>query len=545
MQRNDSGIFRGTALVIQLGSGHNLTQDSDFVFKQITDMEQTLQVSQSLQSERSYGRLFWGFAFLHFVVWLVLPLLTKPNYPLDVIECYIYGQEWALASSKHPPLPSWVVAFLDLLTNRWSAVPYLASQIFVFFAFWANWKLASAMFSAKKALLAVALMELYTYYTFYGLEFNNNTSLIGCWALASSAFYFAVTQGKLRFWLATGLFLGLAVMAKYTGFVLIVLLVAFTIYEPKARKCWKTPGPYLVTLIAALLFLPHFLVVYQSDFATLGYVQDRFEDGIQDSGGYITFPLRFLVTQLGIVAPILCGFVLFCGGKLRFRRRDDEERFNARFLLFLVAFPLVAQLLGSLIFHVKLSTAYGSHIWIFLGVFLVFFFNVRETLLTRKRLFAFFLLAMTLMVALTVFRDVASPYLRHKPSRVHYPGREIARIAEETWRQRYTTPCPQLVGEWWLSGQVVAYGKDRPTVFCYVFPDSYVEGKVLSLWSSPKDAAREGGLCLWDCNHYPEGVPPLLLKEYPNAEILAPIEIPFSTGADLPPLRLGIAVIPQ
>lgn len=500
-------------------------------------------IQHSAEQEHS-SRFFWFFVLLHVVVWLLLPLLTKPNFPLDVIECYIYGQQWALASAKHPPLPSWTTVLISSMTGQSIAAPYIASQLFVFFAFFANWKLATSMLPLKKAFLVVALMECYTYYTFYSLEFNNSMSLLGCWSLASLSFYSAIQQGKMRYWLATGLFLGLGVMGKYSGFILVMVLLAFMVYEPKARKYWKTPGPYLTTLIAFLLFLPHFLTILSSNFATLGYIAHRVEETTPNRINHLLFPLRFFLTQLGVILPILLGFLFFSGGKFRRRPLQESERFDARFLVFLVLVPSVFQLLLSLLFSVKLSTIYGSHLWIFLGLFLVFFLEVDESLLSRKKITALFLIAMICMAGLTATRDVVYPYWTHQPSRIHYPGRDIARLAEEAWHQRHAGRLPHLVGEWWLTGQVVAYGKDRPGVFCYISADRYDKRKVLSLWSDKEDAAREGGVCLWDESHYPQKVPPLLLEEYPDAEILPSVSIPFQTGAEMPPLRLGMAVIP-
>ncbi len=506
-------------------------------------MESAVQKPES--SQKTYTLFFYLFLVLHFVVWTTLPLLTKPNYPLDVAECFLYGQEWALSSGKHPPLPSWITEAVSQLTDKSEIAPYLCSQIVVVLAFFSIWRIGRKMLSPPKALLAACSMELYTYFTFYSLEFNNSISLLGCWSLAALSFYFALDSGgKWRYWILAGLFLGLGVLAKYSGFILVLMIVLFMCCDSRARRLWKTPGPYLTTLIAAVIFLPHFLDVVSHRFSTLQYISDRAGGDAHLFREHFLNPARFLLTQFGIIAPILVLFLIFSSGKFRRRRLTENDAFHARFLNMLVLWPLLFQVLIAAILSLKLTTIYGSHLWIFLGLYLAFFLDFDEKSLSLRRIAMFVLAGMVLMVTLTAVRDVASPHLRGKPSRIHYPGKEIARQVEAAWHDRFAVPCPQLVGEWWLTANVAAYGKDDPVVFCHMSPDEMNVGGILSIWADPDAINREGGVCLWDADHYPQEVPPTLLEEYPTAEIQPIRTIPYATGAKIPPLKLGMAIVP-
>ncbi len=495
-------------------------------------------------TETLCARFFWCFTLVHFLCWLVLPLLTKPNYPLDVVECFMIGQEWVLASGKHPPLPSWITEILSLLTHRSEIAPYLASQIFVFFAFFSIWSLARKILPGPQALLAVCSMELYSYFTMYSLEFNNSISLIGCWSLAVWAFYSALEKGRLRYWIATGLLLGLATLAKYSGFMLVVIMLAFMCYDGKARKYWKTPGPYLTTVLALLVFLPHFLAVWQMGFSTLGYAGERMGGEASFVTKHLVYPLRFLTTQLGVILPVLLFFSFFCRFRWQRRTLEPGEAFAARFLAFLVLFPLGLQTIVSIVAGLKLSTIYGSHIWIFLGLFLAFYFRPDPRLLRPRNLAIATVAAMILMLSVTAFRDIGSPYLRQKPSRIHCPGQSIAVEVERVWHERFSEPCPNLAGSWWLAGNVVAYGKDHPTVFAYFQVDDFEGEHILSVWADAEKINREGGIYLWYADDYPGGVPPTLYEKSPRAEPLPPISVPYQTAAPLKPLQLGLAIVP-
>jgi len=496
-------------------------------------------------SQRRYIWFFWLFLFLHFCVWLILPLYTKPNYPLDVVECFLYGQEWSFSSGKHPPLPSWLTELASQLTGKSKIAPYLCSQIVVGLAFYSIWRIAGKMLSPPKALLAVCSMEFYTYFTFYSLEFNNSISLLGCWSLATLSLYHALESGRLRHWVLLGLFLGLGTLAKYSGFILVFMMLLLMFIDPRAKRYWKTPGPYLTTLIAAVIFLPHFIDTAFHHFTTLGYLSQRTGGGSYAYQEHILCPARFLLTQLGVVAPILVLFLVIGNGKFRRRTLTDQDAFHVRFLNMLVVWPLLLQVSVSAIFGLRLNTIYGSHLWIFLGLYLTFHLDFEEKSLTLRRIAVFAVTGMVLMATLTAVRDVASPYIRGKPSRIHFPGQAVARHVETTWYSRYSIPCQHLAGEWWISGNVATYGNDDPEVFCYSSPDRFGrKGRILSTWAEQEDINHEGGICLWDADHYPQGVPPWLLELYPTAEIQPIISFPYSTGAKIPPLKLGMAIVP-
>ena len=55
-----------------------------------------------------FRRWFWIFAVVHLAVWVLVPVLTHPNAPLDVVEIVYWGHEWQWGYVKHPPLPSWL-----------------------------------------------------------------------------------------------------------------------------------------------------------------------------------------------------------------------------------------------------------------------------------------------------------------------------------------------------------------------------------------------------------------------------------------------------
>src|SRR5258707_619066 len=62
--------------------------------------------------------------------------------------------------------------------------------------------------------------------------------------------------GDARWWLAAGVFAGLALLSKFTAVMLIPAVLAFTLVPDWRRRWLFSPYPWLAALIAVALFLP-------------------------------------------------------------------------------------------------------------------------------------------------------------------------------------------------------------------------------------------------------------------------------------------------
>ena len=59
------------------------------------------------------------------VLWTLIPALTSLALPIDVIEGYLWGREWVLATYKHPALPAWVLEISRIVTGQIGWPAYL------------------------------------------------------------------------------------------------------------------------------------------------------------------------------------------------------------------------------------------------------------------------------------------------------------------------------------------------------------------------------------------------------------------------------------
>ena len=65
------------------------------------------------------------------VAWTLAPVLTHSAPPVDVVEGYMWGREWVIATYKHPALPSWALEASRHLTGAVGWPAYVVSQLFV------------------------------------------------------------------------------------------------------------------------------------------------------------------------------------------------------------------------------------------------------------------------------------------------------------------------------------------------------------------------------------------------------------------------------
>ena len=249
-------------------------------------------------------RVFWLFVALHVLVWTVVPALTQPNRPLDMVEMLFWGQAWQWGYSKHPPLPAWIAQGVFELTAGAAWPLYLVAQLGVATSLWAAWKLAREYLRPWPALCAALLLEACSYYNFMTTDLNNAIVLVPLWALACLFLYWALTSEKLRYWTATGVCLGLGMLTKYDMATLVIAMLALPVINRDARARLRSFGPYLTLAVSLAIFLPHVAWMIDRDFITLRYAHER-AGHAQSWLAHLTHPLEFLLAQAIALAPPL------------------------------------------------------------------------------------------------------------------------------------------------------------------------------------------------------------------------------------------------
>ena len=486
---------------------------------------------------------FWSVTFIFAGLWLILPSLFHSAYKADTIELQFIAKEWVWATTKHPMMSAWLLEICNILTHRAFAAPFIASAFCTIIILFSVWRVARNVLPEEDALLGTFVMLPYLPLTLKSCLYNPNTALMLFWTLSIFTFYYAFQTNRKRWWIAAGLALGLGLHAKYTIILLAVAILIYSLGFPRFRRHWKGAGPWLAVVISFAVFTPHIIWFYQQDsLSTLSYTQDALEKRRILGSGWdrLVCPIVFTAGELGllIVSPLLL-LVPTLGRRWKRRTAGNEaERETLNYLLCCIGIPFLLLTVASGIKEI-VRTTYGFPLWFFLGVWLLLQFERRDGNLSFVRSMKWIFLAVSVFVVVFIVQALYGPYITGKPGHVHYPMRAIGVECDRAWYSRFDTPCRYVSGNCYMLCGFAAYSmKDRPSVHCH-----YSHAVPMMERPTDEDVNDKGGVILWNSQDRP-GLDGLLLR-FPKAEVLTErLELPYQTGANIPPLEIGIAIVP-
>jgi hypothetical protein len=376
----------------------------------------------------------------------------------------------------------------------------------------------------------VLALEGSLFLTFEGTVFNNNVGLYPFWALSILFFYWALRRDRLRYWLATGLWIGLGLMCKYSMAVAPLVFALFLIFDPRSRPAIKRPGPYLALLAAAGAFAPHLWWAAQRGFPTVVYAAQRTRNA-SPLLGRLLCPLSFTVAEILSLALVFVIVLPLVGWRPRLRKLAADDRWNRNFLLATTFAPFGLLLLTSIVANVHFRGMHGSHLWPFLGLTCLFVFELRPAGGDTRRIVRRAAFAGALLLSAFVMRATLAPYVLGRATRENFPGAQLAAEVEELWRNRYGRPLSLVGGDSWLAGNVAFYSGDRPSVY---------EGECS--WLDKEEFRRRGGVVMWNASNWGAELPDVFDIACP-VELQTELLVRQRTSANLPPVRVGVAFV--
>jgi len=453
--------------------------------------------------QTSVQRWLWCFITLHVLVWTLIPNWTRHALPMDSSEGNVWGRHLELGYDRNPWLNGWLTRLAIELGGTSDFFVYFFSQLCVALAFWSIWRLGRKILTPLQAVVAVLMLEAIQYYTLAAVDFNDNVLELGLWPLLVLLFYKAITSQRRWDWLGVGLIAGLAMMAKYYSTILLLAMLIFLIWHPKARASFKQSGLYLGALFFILIIAPHIIWLFQHDFVTIRYAVGRVHDNDQANFWHyiqpgLNFALMQLIAFLGAVG--LLSFALWekqSGSKIVgwircvFHRHPPDQKhflhaessathhtihpleagglrqktpnppygdFNKQFLWIVGMGPYAITVLLSLLAGWQLHTLWGTPLLSCWGLLLVYYL---QPTITRARFYRF------LAAVLLVFTALIGGYtfVMLKPGNTssgNFPGRAFAQKITTIWHAHYQQPLPYVVGDRVLASNVARYSADKP-----------------------------------------------------------------------------------
>jgi len=226
----------------------------------------------------------------------------------DEAYYWTWSKENVLSFLDHPPMIAWFIRIGTAIfgdTNlgvRFAGLAaMLATQVLLADI------VRRLTHDFRAVATAVLMMEAALYYGLLMAKVSPDVALIPfatamVWALVRLA-----ESADARWWLAAGVFAGLALLSKLTAVLLLPAVLAFMLL-PRWRGRWLgSPYPYVAALIALALFLPVVIWNVQHDWASFRFQLVRATAAHQWSAR--TFG-EFIGLQIGLVGFILLPLVV-------------------------------------------------------------------------------------------------------------------------------------------------------------------------------------------------------------------------------------------
>src|SRR6266446_10018975 len=190
-------------------------------------------------------------------------LVFAASLGLGVDESYMVaaGRKLQLSYFDHPPIAWWIAWGMAHLTGSESAFVVRLPFVALFaLTTWLMYRVTSTLFDPEAGLWAAVVLNLAPV---LGIT-------AGSWVLPDGPLFAALlgtlacliaalrSDGRTAWgwWLAAGLYAGLALGSKYSAVLTLAGIVAFLATEPGSRHWLLRPHPYAASIVALVVLLP-------------------------------------------------------------------------------------------------------------------------------------------------------------------------------------------------------------------------------------------------------------------------------------------------
>ncbi len=298
----------------------------------------------------NYRRLF----IIILTVVTVFRLFFNISVPLSGDEAYHW--EWSRHLDwgyyDHPPLTGWIIFLFTLIGGSNLFSIRLGALLLTTGAAVLIYLLAKGIFRSDKAAFYAGLLVIITPVFALGAALMSTDPALGFfWPLYLLLVYKAIFEERKTFWYLSGIALGLSLLSKFIGVMLVPSLFLFLILSKKRRKWIYRKEPYLAALVALAIFSPVIWWNAGHNWATFMFHLAKRHHPAGFTSKYL---IEYIVGQAVAVSPFMYLTILAALGVAAWRgikkQRDDW--------LFLFSFSIVILAFFCL---VSLRTRTGAH----------------------------------------------------------------------------------------------------------------------------------------------------------------------------------------
>ncbi len=424
------------------------------------------------------------FLLADLLLWFLVPQLRQ-SLSIDTQEAIVWGKYCLWGTTKHPPFSGWITYGFWNLFGRWDGAMYFLSQIFVVLGVVYIYRLARCFLDETHAILAAILQFGIIYYDYSTPEFNVNVISIALWPMCAYYFWRGYTRNWWRDWLLFGILVGLNLLNKYVGGILLIALGLFVIADKGVLKLSKNIKVYIAGAVAVLLLAPHIWWLWQNDFVAFNYIVGRSHGGnIVSAWRHLFYPLKFLGAQLLFAAPALLTYAWFNRKYGQTQKAHSKQQSVSRFILCTTLVPVMVFVLLSLISGNAAKSMWGFPCLFMWGTALFYYAPIKVDAQIAKH----FLQVMTVWVVLFAIAYGAQCLLTTS-QRYQTDVRAVAAEFEQKWAEHTAKPLQYVGADVWFGDIMALYGSHEIKPMIWMSPKN-------NPWFDKADFENAGALLI-------------------------------------------------
>jgi 4-amino-4-deoxy-L-arabinose transferase-like glycosyltransferase len=404
-------------------------------------------------------------------VFTLVRLFIIGNLGLADDEAYYWdwSRHLSLSYFDHPPLIAYLIALFvwigknsEFFVRLGGVVLFFGSNILLF-------QISKRLFDEKTGFFSVLLFNLIPVFSIGAIIISPDNPLGFFFLFSAYLFLRAIESNKKTYWYLWGVLLGLALLSKYNGFILVFSFLLYSALSSHHRKLLKNPHLYWGLAISFLIFAPVLLWNLQHHWVSFHF---QFSSGHKGHFSFYNLFL-FLLSQAGYLSPLLYPFLILALLFTGFRGiKNKEENF---LFLFCLSFPTL------ILFHLLSPFLSFKPHWTALGYLpaLVGLVQIAKQWWSKSRVKILSILAIIFAFALTALIQIQAfyPILSKKviPAKMDltnelYGWKEVGERVEESRKEMIEKKGINSVFifsyRYQLVSQLAFYVSGRPEVFC-------------------------------------------------------------------------------
>jgi len=405
--------------------------------------------------------------------------------PLDLSADEAHYWEWSrrldLSYYSKGPMIAYFIAFSTLVFGDTEFGVRFLAVLLSFLGSLILYRMGKDMYDEKVGAFSAVLFQLIPLFSVFGVLFTIDSPFTFFWILSLHLFWKAVnnppqapfnlsgdawnSKGGWLYWILLGTSVGLGILTKYTMAFFHVSVLFFLLFSVQHRKFLRRAGPYVALCISVALFSPVIIWNAQHDWVTVKHTaaQAHVADGLQVS---IKGFFDFSVSQLGVLTPIICVFLLAALWKIKgkdYETPADDGKFLFWFSAPVIIFFFAKSLQGKVQPNWAM-TGYITGIIAFSRVFLKGWKGKSRTL--------------RIAVAAGIAISLAVVVVAHYPSKFHVPpkldpsyrlrgwdalGKQVDELRDEMKEKGNVFVFSD---SYQMASELAFYMKDHPTTYC-------------------------------------------------------------------------------